>query len=180
MADTRRPGASDARARRAADAGYVVRPASETDADELGAMHVQAWRESYTGVVDQGVLDAMDPVRRGERWREWLRQPGNPSRLVGVDPEGRLVGMVSAGPCRDDDAPAEEELWAINVLESAKGSGLADALLLAALGDRPASMWVLRRNPRAHAFYARHGFTPDGASTYDEQLKADEIRLRRG
>ncbi|GAB97023.1 GNAT superfamily N-acetyltransferase [Kineosphaera limosa] len=182
MDDDSAPGSTpQARARRAIEAGYVVRPAVVGDADELGAMHVQAWRESYTGIIDQQVLDDMDPQLRARRWREWLAQPQSPTQLfIGFDPDGRLVGMVSVGPARDEDSPTGEELWAINVLAAAKGSGLADALLLTALGDRPASMWVLRDNPRAHGFYARYGFAPDGTSKYDERLKADEVRLTRG
>lgn len=161
-------------------ARYVVRPATVADAAPLGEMHVQAWRESYQGVVDQGVLDALDGRARGERWRQWLEQQEAPIRLfVGVDEQGRIVGMVCAGPNRDPDTPAAQELYAINVLAEAKGTGLADALLDAAVGSGSASMWVLQDNPRAHAFYARHGFAPDGSSVYDQQLHAVEVRLVR-
>lgn len=161
-------------------ARYVVRPATVADAAPLGGMHVQAWRESYQGVIDQGVLDALDGRARGERWRQWLEQPQAPARIfVGVDGRQRIVGMVCAGPNRDPDTPTPQELYAINVLAEAKGTGLADDLLDAAIGSESASMWVLRDNPRAHAFYARHGFAPDGSSVYDEQLHAMEVRLVR-
>ena len=55
---------------------------------------------------------------------------------------------------------------------------LADA----ALGDDPASLWVLEDNPRARAFYRRHGFDPDGAvKTHTVDGAAiREVRLVRG
>lgn len=164
----------------ALEAGYVVREAKVEDAEPLGRMHVQAWRETYVGLIEQSVIDGLDPVARAQGWRQWLQQPGSPMRLlVGLDPAGEIVGMVCVGPNRDPDTPVDAEVWAINVLARVKGTGLADALLQEAVGAAPASMWVLAENARAHAFYARHGFTPDGADTYDKRLGATQVRLVR-
>ena len=57
--------------------------------------------------------------------------------------------MATSGPPRDDDAPAPLELYAINVLRRAHGTGLADDLMARAIGDRPAYLWVLDGNDRA-------------------------------
>lgn len=165
----------------AKQAGYVVRDATPADADGIGAVHVRAWRQTYPGMIAQEVIDSLDERARAARWREWLDQPLSPLRiLVGLDPGGTIVGMVCLGPNRDDDSPAQQEVWAINVLDEAKGTGLADALLDEAVGPDAASMWVLQENRRAHAFYARHGFAPDGRSIYDERLQATQVRLVRG
>ena len=43
--------------------------ATPDDAEPLGAMHVQAWRETYVGLVPQHVLDDLDPVARARMWR---------------------------------------------------------------------------------------------------------------
>lgn len=51
------------------------------------------------------------------------------------------------------------------VLESAHGTGVGQMLLDAALRDRPASLSVAADNPRAHAFYRRNGFRPDGTGS---------------
>lgn len=119
---------------RARTAGYVVRPARVEDADRIGAIHVQAWRESYWDLVHAGALAALDPVARAQRWRQWLQLPVSPVRLlVGVHPDGRIVGMIVVGPCRDIDNPTPDEVWAINLLAECKGSGLADLMLTTAL-----------------------------------------------
>lgn len=63
---------------------------------------------------------------------------------------------------------------------SAYGSGLGLRLLDAAIGDRPASLWVLERNPRARAFYERNGFAPDGTTELLPRFEnLVEIRLVR-
>ena len=95
------------------------------------------------------------------------------------DATGRLVGFASAGPCRDDDAPARRELYGLYVEAGSRGTGLADLLVERVLRGRDASLWVLDDNPRARAFYARHGFTPDGHRAVHDATGAPEVRLVR-
>jgi 2-(1,2-epoxy-1,2-dihydrophenyl)acetyl-CoA isomerase len=38
---------------------------------------------------------------------------------------------------------------------------------------------VFEQNPRARAFYARHGFVPDGARATDDWTGLPEVRLVR-
>ena len=76
--------------------------------------------------------------------------------------------MASGGPTRDADRPrSEPELYALYVLASHYGTGVAAALLDAAIGTGTASVWVLSDNARAIAFYAKHRFIPDGTSRSD-------------
>ena len=89
-----------------------------------------------------------------------------------------LIGIAIAGPTRDDDVPAGIELYAIYVRAAHQGSGVADDLLAAAIGDGPASLWTYRDSPRASAFYVNHDFIPDGAERNDSQGIL-EIRMVR-
>ena len=89
------------------------------------------------------------------------------------------VGLASGGISRDADASTPWELYSLNVQTSAQGTGLADDLLTAALGDRPASVWVLTANVRARSFYRRHGFAPDGAAKPHPVSGAPELRMVR-
>ena len=72
------------------------------------------------------------------------------------------------------------ELYAINVLRRAHGTGLADELMAHAIGDRPAYLWVLDRNDRAIAFYRRHGFTDEGGRKLEHDAGVVEVRMARG
>ncbi|MDN6170832.1 MAG: GNAT family N-acetyltransferase, partial [Micrococcaceae bacterium] len=53
--------------------------------------------------------------------------------------------------------------YRICTLAGTHGSGLGSDLLEACISDAAAYLWVLKANPRAQAFYAKHGFRPDGA-----------------
>ena len=60
------------------------------------------------------------------------------------------------------------------------GRGWAARLLDAVLGDEPAQLLVAKDNPRAHAFYRKHRFRPDGHELADPDLdNLVEVRLVR-
>ena len=99
--------------------------------------------------------------------------------VVATGPDGEIVGIASAGPTRDEDAPTEWELYAINVLAAHHGAGVADQLIAAVIAQRPATLWVLSGNARAQAFYRRHGFGVEGATKVHEDTGAPEIRMVR-
>lgn len=99
--------------------------------------------------------------------------------VVATGSAGETLGFASAGPTRDDDAPTEWELYSINVLAAHHGSGVASRLLAAALAQRPATLWVIRDNARAGAFYRSHGFRVEGATKTHEGTGACEIRMLR-
>lgn len=87
--------------------------------------------------------------------------------------------MAAAGASRDADRPAAWELYSVNVVEQARGSGLADELLDAVLGVRDASVWVLTANVRAQGLYRRHGFAADGLLGRHEGSGAEQLRMVR-
>jgi ribosomal protein S18 acetylase RimI-like enzyme len=80
-----------------------------------------------------------------ERWAAMLEHPtfvaGDGLGLVAALPEGDGLHVVG--------------MW---VAPEARGTGVADALLDAAIGDGPATLWVMTGNDRAERFYERRGF----------------------
>ncbi|WP_416371900.1 GNAT family N-acetyltransferase [Curtobacterium sp. VKM Ac-2884] len=76
-----------------------------------------------------------------------------------------VVGFAAVQATPEPDAGRPEELTMLYVLARAHGGGAGQALLDATLGGRPASLWVAADNPRAHSFYRRNGFTPDGSTS---------------
>lgn len=179
----------------------TVRPAEPADAGGIARVHVRSWHEAYTGLLSQSLLDRMDVARREKEWRRHLAHEAPPGgeelgttwvAVSGAADDdavdggavvgGAVVGFATSGPCRDPDRTrADLELYAIYLLAAHHGSGAADGLLAASLGDRAASLWVLEDNPRAQAFYARHGFVSDGARRADRRFgePIHEIRLVR-
>ena len=102
----------------------------------------------------------MSPADRVDQWRRW------PPIVAEVD--GKVVGFVSVGASRSDDA--EGELYAIYVHPDHWGTGVGRELMQAGeaelrrLGHRRVILWVLDDNPRARRFYELAGWTADGRS----------------
>ena len=168
-------------------AGVViqVRDAVIDDADALATAHIDGWRVGYRGVVPDEYLDAEEfATSRRDRWRAWSWQAALPdSRMFVVTIQGRVVGFAHAGPEQPDptvtpigtptvqpdrptttDGPRRGEVYGFYLHPSAWGSGAAAALMsrceefLRDEGYVSASLWVLRDNPRALAFYEKAGW----------------------
>ncbi|SJM54828.1 GNAT family N-acetyltransferase [Gulosibacter sp. 10] len=136
-----------------------VRPATLDDLDSLARIHARGWRETYGGVLPEGLVAEMaDEERRIAAWREdrasadglWLG-------LVDGEPAGLAESRLSV----EADAPRPLELRKLYTLRSAHGSGLGGMLIREAIGDAPAWLWMLETNARAEAFYRKHGFAPE-------------------
>jgi ribosomal protein S18 acetylase RimI-like enzyme len=169
--------------REMSEQAWQLRPLALEDCDELGRVHVAVWRDAYAGLMPADYLAGLSAERSAASWRKRALGPvGAPERtLVVVGPDGRLAGFGSAGPSRDDDAPTAWELYAVNLAPHARGTGVADRLLDALVGDRDATLWVVEGNTRARAFYARHGFVDEGGRSAHDPTGAVEVRMvRRG
>ncbi len=132
----------------------------------MSRVRVASWREAYADLLPSEFLAAMDPDEQSDYWRAAA------DRLADfwvAERDGDVVGFAVAGRPRDEHPPRHLELGLLYLLRTEYGSGAGQALLEAALGDRPASLWVAEGNPRAVAFYRRNGFEPDGSRQVEEQ-----------
>lgn len=164
--------------------GWTVRTAVPADAEAIGALHVRSWRQAYRGIVPDAALARLDPAERAERWRETLCSPGSRRVFVAVGdgPAGVALGAFCAvGPVRDVERDGRAgsrtgELYALYADPEAFGRGAGPAAhragvdRLRAAGHRHAVLWVLTENPRARAFYARHGWRCDELVEEHEHL----------
>jgi ribosomal protein S18 acetylase RimI-like enzyme len=154
----------------------IVRPAVTPDATGIALVHVAAWRETYTRLLPPGALDDLDPVARAARWIEIIGDDHTEVSVAVLD--GEIVGWASASAGRDADAPRDLELEGIYVLGAHHGSGVGQALLYAAIGDRQAYLWSAADNPRAQAFYRRNGFVDDGTRS-EHPLAGHPVTIAR-
>lgn len=158
----------------------VIRPVRDVDAEALGRVHAQCWHETYDHLISEATLANLSPRRMAELWTHWMSQ-GPDHHLYVALVAGEIVGFVGSGPARDEDAPRERELYFIYLLDAFHGTGIGQKLFDAACEARPGYLWVAEDNPRAHRFYTRNGFVPDGATQLQpflgEEIK--EVRLVR-
>lgn len=165
-----------------------VRGMGEADVEAVSGIRVRGWRAAYAGIVPQAYLDAMSVERDAAGRRELFARPGRTSRdLVAQDVDGGgPVGWLCYGPFRGEIEVAGRagEVYALYVDPELTGRGVGRALLDAAHaamrdeGYAASALWVLRDNHGARRFYARSGYTPDGATQDDPYDTATLTEVR--
>ena len=141
----------------------IKRLETEDEIKGKAFVHWQAWREAYTGLVDQAFLDGRTLQAAEQRARQAFEN-GSPT-LIAKD-GNRVVGFVSYGCYRGDDLADAGEVYAIYILKAYYGKGVGYALMSKALEElkdyRQVAVWVLAENARAIRFYQRCGYRFDG------------------
>ncbi len=151
------------------DPEVEFRDASEDDLAEVARIHVAAWQSAYRGIIDDGMLDALEPEQRLPLWKQWWKGPG--VRLILAVQRGRIVGFLRLCPARDFQNPPDGFAEFTHVyldpefIGTGTGGRLFDFGLRAVQGEnyRGLLLWVLEANTRARRFYEGFGLAPDGA-----------------
>jgi GNAT superfamily N-acetyltransferase len=167
----------------------TVRAATPADPTAMAALHVRAWRATYTGILPDSFLAGLKVEDREAMWRRSVTEPDRaPAErtILVAEANGTLLGLAAAGHARGDDEFGLGELYALNVDPPAWGQGAGRALLAAAsawLDARfPVSiLWVVEQNRRARDLYDRAGWTADGATKIEvyDGVSVNNCRYRR-
>jgi RimJ/RimL family protein N-acetyltransferase len=166
----------------------TVRTATLSDAPKLAEIHVAAWRAAYADHMPAEFLAGMRVEDRTTMWQNALSEPSSRTVAVSVNEAGEPVAFGVYGPSRDQDAKDTDigELIALNVDPSqwrkGHGEALCDSVFAHARSQQwPAvTLWVVRGNARARAFYEKLGFEADGAEMQDDKFGfvLDEVRYK--
>ena len=148
----------------------LLRTASLDDLDPIVELHTQA-RTAYYQAGGLSEAELTSPEARSVRREMWMRAVQDDTRTVlCAVRESEIVGILAMGPPleADLDATAVGQLHQIHVRPGRWGQGIGSQLHAAFvqfLRDASLTGGVLEaweRNSRAQAFYARHGWKPDG------------------
>lgn len=148
----------------------VVREARADDARAIAEVSVAPRRWSYRDLLAEADLDALSVEETAADFAEGLAELPPGAAVFVAELTGQIVGYAYVLPSADVDVPAEtSELGSIYVTEEVAGTGLARALMDAAieqahaLGQGVLTLWVRRENSRARRFCEKQGMRPDGA-----------------
>lgn len=139
----------------------AIRRAQPADADGIARVHVQAWSESYRGMVPDAAFDDYPIEKRLTQWRSSLADPQRTAFVLESD--GEIMGFASGGPVKWTGLSTDGEVSSLYLLDEAKRRGNGRALLgalFAALKDRgfkSAGLWTLSNNTPARRFYEAMG-----------------------
>ncbi|MFJ2663873.1 GNAT family N-acetyltransferase [Nocardia fluminea] len=166
---------------------WRIAPLTANRVTELAACHIASWREAYDELVPAHILDGFDLDRSAINWER--RRAAGTHRLPIALAGDRLIGFAAATDAptsgRRDEASAGRspspvsELEALYVRRAWHGTGVADALIEAAVPGAPCTLWVFADYPRAQAFYRRHGFADTGDRRTDPFTLLPEQLWRR-
>jgi ribosomal protein S18 acetylase RimI-like enzyme len=137
-----------------------LRAATADDVESIAALWHAGWADGHQGHVPE----ALAQHRQLADFRRLVRARVQHTHVATLD--GRAVGFVTV---------IDDELEQIYVAGSARGRGVADALLrraeeaIAAAFDR-AWLAVAPGNARARRFYARHGWRDGGGFDYQAEI----------
>jgi ribosomal protein S18 acetylase RimI-like enzyme len=159
----------------------TVRPARVEDVAQMARVIVRCWQETYRGLMPDTVLD--DPGFVAARERFWTAALTDDryrdNRVAVAERDGELIGVAMSGPPLDAAATWARQLYVLYVLAADHGTGAGRALLDAVVDPgESAALWVADPNPRAQAFYRKHGFVADGTAQVEDGVR--EIRMVRG
>jgi GNAT superfamily N-acetyltransferase len=129
---------------------------------------------------DEVLDDPGLPVAREQFWTVALTDERYRANRVAVaERAGDLIGIAMSGPPLDAGATWARQLYVLYVQAADHGTGAGPALLEAVVDpEESAALWVADPNPRAQAFYRKHGFVADGTAQVEGGLR--EIRMVRG
>ena len=142
----------------------TIRLAGLEDAPGIAKVHVDSWRTTYKGLIDDEFLAGLSYERRTQVWTQSLADPQIASFLYVAETDtGEIVGFVSAGPEHEGDPNYRGELYAIYLLQQAQGQGLGQKLMETAMhelyerGFSSMLLWVLKDNLPSRKFYEAVG-----------------------
>lgn len=165
----------------AVSSSLTVRPARVGDVAQMARVNVRCWQETYRGLLPDATLD--DPGFLASRERFWAAvltdERYRENRVAVAERDGEPVGIAMSGPPLDAEPAWARQLYVLYVYAADHGTGAGLALLEAVVDPEEAvALWVADPNPRAQAFYRKHGFVADGTTQVEGGLR--EIRMVRG
>lgn len=165
---------------------YQVRPAVESDAEQVAAVHANSSHAAYEGLAPE-TPQALPMGKRRSFWRDAIEY-GEPLVHVALH-DGKVIGFVGYDRSRDPKSkPTTGEIWAIYAEREhwGKGAGLAlwDAAREGLLeeGCTEVTVWIPLCNDRALRFFELAGFKRElntAKTAVISGVKLEEIRLKR-
>jgi ribosomal protein S18 acetylase RimI-like enzyme len=140
-----------------------LRAARLEDAAAIARVHVQAWRETYRGLVPDAVLASLSVEQRVRAWSDMLAAGPRAPAIFVAEEESEIIGFAAAGPSRDQLLKCDGEVSSIYLLDGYKRRGIGRALFTQAVsslcerGCTSAGLWVLDTNVGARRFYESMG-----------------------
>lgn len=148
----------------------TIRAATLADVRGIARVHVDSWRSTYRGMLADEYIDSITYESREQLWARIIESNGGNRQgflFAACDGE-EIVGFVSGGRSRGNDAGFEGEVTGLYILEQYQKMGIGRRLMDTAVnwllnaGMTSMVVWVLNKNENAVSFYEHLGGKPIG------------------
>ncbi|PWU10867.1 MAG: hypothetical protein C5B47_01550 [Verrucomicrobia bacterium] len=140
-----------------------IREAVLEDAAEITEVHVQSWKESYKGIVEQDYLDCISFAERLKQRKNILSGHSDKGKnLIVFNHRNQIIGFCDIGIARDERFMGCGEIYAIYILKGYQREGIGTALWKQSVNYFktrnliPFYVLVLEQNWSARMFYEKH------------------------
>lgn len=128
----------------------MIRKAELSDVKQIAQVHVDSWKTTYKGIINQDYLDKIKYEDREKLWEHALTNP--PTYIWIAEVNRKIVGFASGGSERTKKYGYDGELYAIYLLETFQKNGIGKELVkhlakdLDEAGYSSLLVWVLLQN----------------------------------
>ncbi len=140
-----------------------IREATPADFADVARMHYPVWRQSWSGILADHLLDILGSPRRWatETYPQDLSRPGWSMWIAEAD--GKTIGVTIFGP--DEANPEDLQIDALYTAEESQRLGIGGRLLDTAIRANRSGdviLWCAEKNCKAREFYEKRNFRLDG------------------
>ena len=141
---------------------FHIRKALVEDAIRCAEIHIQAWQETYRGIIPDSYLDSANLDKRIKMWEKIIEDHQLFSIVAEIEDIG-VVGYLTAGKNRSPQFSGYGEIMGIYLLKNYHHKGIGQALfntglrLLKEQGQTKVSLWVLKDNPTCDFYLKMKG-----------------------
>lgn len=155
---------------------FTICVPAATDGAAFECVRQASWRAAYGGIISEKVFAEREQQfdARAQSFGKWFAgldaegadiEPLTGARRgarIARNEAGEVIGTVTTR-----QAPGQElDLQSLYIAPEVFGAGVGEALLRAVIpANQPATVEVLAANPRAIAFYRKHGFEETGRTS---------------
>lgn len=139
----------------------IIRKATLNDAPGIAKVHVDSWRTTYKGIIQDDFLKSLSYEKRTELWKKNITKENN-YVVVAESNEGQIVGFADAWKRETNVVESSSDLTSIYLLEEYQGQGIGKKLFkelfvhFKQLGYRKIFVEVLEEN-KTRYFYEYYG-----------------------
>lgn len=155
----------------------AIRAAEPADATGITAVHDEAWRGTYRGIIPGIALERL-VEQRGPKW--WGRQISRQRNILVLEHHGKIAGYATFGINRSRSLRVLGEIYELYIRPTHQGLGFGAKLFDAARDRLEAArlghlvIWALEQNDQAVGFYNAMGGAPVARGT--EHFKEGDCR----